>query len=138
ILIEKNIEASTNAIQPDNENLTGKKILIIDDNATNRIILKSQIEKWDFIPTLAESAHQAEELLSHGQEYDMIITDMHMPEMDGLQFSKRVKQNYPNIPILLLSSVGDDAHLKQKDIFYAVLLKPVRHQSLHNYIVAGF
>lgn len=119
----------------DQEYLAGKKVLIVDDNSTNRIILKSQVEKWNLKPTLASSASEAENILSDDRQFDLIITDMHMPDVDGVQFSKSVKQRFPQIPIILLSSVGDDRHLNQKDLFYAVLAKPIRHQSFYNYIL---
>src|SRR5690606_18925028 len=93
------------------QTLKQRKILILDDNATNRTILKAQMLKWRFEPTITSYATEALEVLAQGGDFDLVITDMHMPEMDGLEFSKIVKQRYRHLPILLLSSVGDDNHL---------------------------
>lgn len=109
----------------------GKKVLIVDDNATNLIILKTQLEQWNLTPTLAISGFQALEILSsHADKFDLVITDMQMPDMDGTQFSQRIKAKQPRLPIILLSSVGDETKKKYPDLFNAVLNKPVKQQQL--------
>jgi signal transduction histidine kinase/CheY-like chemotaxis protein/ligand-binding sensor domain-containing protein len=109
----------------------GKKVLIVDDNATNLIILKTQLEQWNLSPTLAISGFQALEILStHADKFDLVITDMQMPDMDGTQFSQRVKVKQPRLPIILLSSVGDETKKKYPELFNAVLNKPVKQQQL--------
>ncbi len=109
----------------------GKKVLIVDDNATNLIILKTQLEQWNLTPTLAISGFQALEILSaHAGKFDLVITDMQMPDMDGTQFSQRIKAKQPRLPIILLSSVGDETKKKYPELFNAVLNKPVKQQQL--------
>lgn len=109
----------------------GKKVLIVDDNATNLVILKTQLEQWNLTPTLAISGIQALDILStQADKFDLVITDMQMPDMDGTQFSQRVKAKQPRLPIILLSSVGDETKKKYPDLFNAVLNKPVKQQQL--------
>lgn len=115
--------------------LEGKRILVVDDNATNRLILKTQLELWKFVPTLAISAEEALNIMSATSAFDLIITDMHMPEMDGIELAKVIKQHHRDIPIMLLSSVGDDRCKLNSELFTAVINKPVREAVLFRQIV---
>ena len=117
--------------------LNGKKILVIDDNPTNRQILKTQLELWKFVPVLAQSGEEALGILSQ-QSFDMVITDMQMPEMDGAQLAKKIREIYPQLPIILLSSIGDERSKKHRTLFNAVLAKPIKHHELNNIIVGQF
>ncbi|MCD9014814.1 response regulator [Parachryseolinea silvisoli] len=108
----------------------GKTVLVIDDNATNLTILKTQLEQWKLAPTLAISARQALEILSNHDEFDLVITDMQMPDMDGTQLSQRIKARHSRLPIILLSSIGDESKKKYPDLFSEVLNKPVKQQQL--------
>lgn len=118
-------------------NLEGKRILIIDDNPTNLKILKKQLELWKFMPVLAESGEEALGILSQ-QQFDMVISDMQMPEMDGAQLAKKIKEVHPQLPIILLSSIGDERNKKYQNLFNHVLSKPVKHHELNNIIISVF
>ncbi|HYF70113.1 MAG TPA: two-component regulator propeller domain-containing protein [Ohtaekwangia sp.] len=115
--------------------LEGKRILVVDDNSTNRLILKTQLELWKFAPTLAVSAEEALGIMSGTPGFDLIITDMHMPEMDGMELAKAIKQHHRGIPIMLLSSVGDDRCKAHPELFTAVINKPVREAVLFRQII---
>ena len=117
--------------------LEGKKILVIDDNPTNRKILASQLQNWKFLPVLAGSGEEALRLLSQ-YEIDMIITDMQMPEMDGTEVAKKIKHTHPLLPIILLSSIGDEHSKRNQNLFNHVLAKPVKHHELNNVIISQF
>ncbi|MCE6988117.1 ATP-binding protein, partial [Dyadobacter sp. CY323] len=108
----------------------GKSVLIVDDNITNLRILQVQMEQWKLVPTLASSGRQALQILQSGQHFDLIISDQQMPEMDGIELAAQIKRDNPEVPIFLLSSVGDDMAKSQKDLFSAILTKPVRHNVL--------
>jgi len=108
----------------------GKRILLVDDNETNLKILKLQMEQWKLTPECASSAEQALGMLSTGSKYDLVITDMQMPEMDGASLSKIIKRNHPSLPIILLSSIGDETKKKFPDLFASILIKPVKQQHL--------
>lgn len=108
----------------------GKQVLIVDDNATNLSILKSQLEIWQLNVTVATSGKQALQLLAQDSNFQLIISDMQMPEMDGVQLAKEIKVKLPTVPIILLSSVGDESKAKYPHLFNAVLTKPAKQQQL--------
>jgi two-component system, sensor histidine kinase and response regulator len=110
--------------------MEGKQILIVDDNLTNRCILKNQLEIWKLVPTLANSGKEALEIIKENMHFDLMLTDMQMPDMDGCQLAEQVKQLYPTLPVILLSSVGDENNKKYKDLFKSILTKPVKHDML--------
>jgi signal transduction histidine kinase/ligand-binding sensor domain-containing protein/DNA-binding response OmpR family regulator len=119
-----------------NVQFEGKKILVIDDNATNRKILKTQLELWKITPVLANSAETALTILSHTQDFDLVLTDMQMPGLDGIELAQRIKQSYANLPVILLSSLGDDRSKAHIGLFSAVLTKPVKQALLLKQISA--
>jgi signal transduction histidine kinase/DNA-binding response OmpR family regulator len=114
----------------------GKKVLVIDDNMTNLTILKGQLEQWMLVPELASSGREALEILSRRQHFDLVITDMQMPDLDGLQLSQQIKAKYA-IPIILLSSIGDESKRKHAGLFSAILNKPVKQQQLSRVVQAA-
>jgi CheY-like chemotaxis protein len=120
------------------QDIAGKRILIIDDIETNRRILKSQLQHINLIPLLASSGKEALDILCSDGNFDMVITDMQMHQMDGIDLARRIKVLYPELPIILLSSVSD-ARIKQyKELFCSVLTKPVKHQELARIIFKEF
>jgi signal transduction histidine kinase/ligand-binding sensor domain-containing protein/DNA-binding response OmpR family regulator len=108
----------------------GKSILVIDDNETNLRIFQAQMEQWKLVPTLAISGKDALQILDSGARFDLVITDQQMPEMDGISLATAIKERFPTLPIFLLSSVGDENRRNFKDLFAAILTKPVKHQQL--------
>ncbi|MEX2514470.1 MAG: response regulator [Cyclobacteriaceae bacterium] len=107
-----------------------KWVLLVDDNPTNLRILHLQLEKLNLNLALAPSAEKALALLNDETEFDLIITDQEMPEMNGVDLSMAIKEKKPQLPIVLLSSIGDDSRKKHPGLFFAILNKPVRHKNL--------
>ncbi|HYC86740.1 MAG TPA: response regulator, partial [Chryseosolibacter sp.] len=122
----------------DFDELRGKNILVVDDNATNLKILKAQLEQWNAIPMLARSGAQALRTLEKNTSYDLVITDMQMPEMDGIALAQNIRQRYPRIPLILLSSLGDERNKAHVGLFSSVLTKPVKHAMLVRHILNVF
>jgi signal transduction histidine kinase/DNA-binding response OmpR family regulator len=114
----------------------GKKVLVIDDNDTNLRILKIQLKKWGIAVTAVTSGKEALEILSQRKDIDLVITDMQMPDMDGVQLSTAIKALYKQIPIILLSSIGNENKKTYPDLFSSVLTKPVKQQQLYQVIAA--
>ncbi|MEO5983986.1 MAG: response regulator, partial [Ferruginibacter sp.] len=110
--------------------MEGKQILVVDDNLTNRCILKNQLELWNLVPTLAESGEEALEILAGSMTFDLLLTDMQMPDMDGCQLAAQVQHLYPKLPIILLSSVGDERNKKYAGLFKSILTKPIKQEML--------
>ncbi len=122
----------------DKAELKGKKVLVVDDNKTNRRILQLQMEHLQLIPLMASSGTEALALLEANATIDLVITDMQMPDMDGLMLSSLIKKRNGHIPIILLSSVGDESQKKYPGLFTAVLTKPVKPLHLEKIILAQF
>ncbi len=123
---------------PPRVHLDGLRVLAVDDNAVNRTILHEHIVGWGMRNGSAESGSRALELLraaaSRGENYDVAILDMQMPEMDGLELSRRIKAD-PTISstrLVLLSSIGDHglAVEGRKAGVDACLTKPARQSEL--------
>jgi CheY-like chemotaxis protein len=112
----------------------GKKVLVVDDNTTNLSILKAQLDLWKLTPVLASSGKQALEILALGETFHLIISDMQMPEMDGVMLAEQIKAKQPKIPIILLSSVGDESKSKYPHLFNSVLTKPIKQAQMHKLI----
>src|SRR6185437_10980276 len=115
----------------------GKKVLIVDDNHTNRIILRTQLEYWNLQPVLAASGVEALNILDADSRFDLILTDMQMPFMDGIRLAQNIRGRYAHIPIILLSSVGDEYKKNYNQLFSAVMTKPIKQQLLYRHILAG-
>jgi len=115
--------------------LENKHILIVDDNNTNLNILKAQLSYWNFIPVLASSGLDALSILSTGSPIDIVISDMSMPEMDGIQLTKKIKRVRPELPVILLTSVDSQQVGPDSALFDVILSKPARHHVLLKCIV---
>ncbi|MDQ6764435.1 MAG: response regulator [Bacteroidota bacterium] len=115
--------------------LRNKRVLVIDDNITNLAILKNQLELWNLVPVLANSGKSGLKILSEDDNIDLILSDMQMPEMDGIQLAINIKKHYGSIPVILLSSVGEDYHHENAKLFTSILNKPVRQHTLSKHIL---
>ena len=120
------------------ELLDGKDVLIVDDNATNRETLQHQLEGWNMRVESASSGPEALGLLGsrarNERPFDVVLLDMNMPEMDGIQLARAIRQseNLNSVPLIMLSSVsaidaGDGRDASDID---AWLTKPVRQARL--------
>ncbi|HUB60786.1 MAG TPA: response regulator, partial [Puia sp.] len=131
------IRADTPAATGDLAAHAGKRLLIVDDNLTNRTILKYQLEQWNLTATLAASGVEALNILAADSRYDLVLTDMQMPFMDGVRLSGTIRERYPQLPIILLSSIGDEYKKNYKDLFSAIMTKPVKQQAMYRHILSG-
>ena len=113
--------------------LEGKRVLVVDDHATNVRVLARQLQLWGLAVGTADSAPAALEWLRQAQEPPhAIITDMHMPGMDGVAFAQAVKAQpqWQGVPLVLLSSGFMPAGDENARLFVARLLKPARQGQL--------
>jgi CheY-like chemotaxis protein len=118
--------------------LEGMRLLIVDDNATNRQILSRQCEIWSIAPTTAASPAEALALLRQRQKFDVAILDMHMPETDGVGLARAIHDltGAKSMPMILLSSLGQsrdhDASSLKAAGFADILAKPIKPSALLN------
>jgi len=92
--------------------LAGARVLIVDDNATNRVILLDQTSAWGMVPTLTSSGQEALDVLDHaarlGEPYDLAVLDLCMPGMDGLELADRISHRRAPRPGAVLLTSGPD------------------------------
>jgi two-component system, sensor histidine kinase and response regulator len=117
--------------------IAGRYVLVVDDNRTNRTILKAQLESWRMVPILAISGNEALDLLAHEQKPDLIITDAQMPDMDGMQMTRIIKNKFPEIPVIMLSSIGSELNGEYAKLFHSILSKPVKQSLLGSHILSA-
>jgi signal transduction histidine kinase/DNA-binding response OmpR family regulator len=112
--------------------LQGKRILVVDDNATNRRILALQAAKWGMAVHDTGAPEQALEVLVR-DSFDLAILDMHMPDMDGATLAARIRKAGHSLPLVLFSSLGSkDA---SDGLFVARLAKPLRQSQFFDTLV---
>jgi signal transduction histidine kinase/CheY-like chemotaxis protein len=124
------------------EILRGVKVLVVDDNSTNRRIMHGMLKRWAMRPTQVEGGEAALVELSAAREagapYGLIVTDMHMPKMDGFSLVERIRQRpeLATATIMMLTSAGHrgDAERCKKLGVAAYLLKPIRQSELREAI----
>lgn len=109
----------------------GIKVLVVDDNKTVRSVLKRQLEQWGFTVIIAQSGKEALAVSAENDDLALVITDMEMPEMNGVELAKAMKKANKKSVVLLLSFVGDEAKKKHPDLFLSVLTKPVKQANLY-------
>ena len=90
--------------------LQGKRVLIVDDNATNRLILSRQVESWHMLAQATAIARRRRwSGCAEGRAFDVAILDMQMPEMDGLTLARSIRQldgAASRLPLIMLTSLG--------------------------------
>jgi CheY-like chemotaxis protein len=124
-------------VQPE---LQGKRVLIVDDNATNRRILSRQVESWDMQPRATALPMEALAWLRQGEHFDIAILDMQMPEMDGLVLAREIRNlrtPTAKLPLVMLTSLGR-SEKEDPDLFAAFLNKPIKPSSLFDALVSIF
>ncbi len=108
--------------------LAGKRILIVDDNATNRSILTLQTQSWGMNPCAFASAQEALAQIEAGVPFDIAILDMQMPEMDGLLLAEQIRhyRNAQTLPLVMFTSLGRREMDTHGVKFAAFLHKPIK------------
>ncbi len=119
-------------IQP--TELQGKRLLIVEDNATHRKILTLQAQSWGMLAHPTESGAEALKLLNLRGHFDLAILDMYMPEMNGLELAQKIREfpEYQQLPLVMLSSLSisrSEIEASQVD-FAATLNKPIKQFQL--------
>ncbi|HEV8190887.1 MAG TPA: response regulator, partial [Ktedonobacterales bacterium] len=117
--------------------LAGKRLLIVDDNATNRRILVTQATSWQMLTRDTGSPLEALGWLRQGEPFDVAILDMHMPEMDGVTLAAEIQSlRVPSsLPLVMLTSLGESREVARgpggKAVeFAAFLTKPIKQSQL--------
>jgi two-component system, sensor histidine kinase and response regulator len=136
---------SRTVVPRDPETLRNMRVLVVDDNATNRQILVKILENWRMKPTTSESGAKAMVTLNEakglGRNFPLILLDAQMPEMDGFALAEYIKRHpdFRAATVMMLSSAGqrgDAARCRELGVS-AYLTKPVRQGELMDAILAA-
>jgi two-component system sensor histidine kinase/response regulator len=120
--------------------LSGLRVLVVDDNATNREILEHQVASWGMDSGSADGGAAALEMLraahASGNGYDVALLDLHMPAMDGLELARAIRGEpaLASLPLVLFTSwaVRGSAEAARQAGISAYLTKPVRQSQLYD------
>ncbi len=115
--------------------LSGKRVLVVDDNATNRRVLALQTAKWSLVPRDTASPAEALRWIDAGETFDLAIVDMHMPDMDGLKLAREIHARRSALPLVLFSSLGRREASDTDGLFSGYLAKPLRQSQLFDTLV---
>jgi signal transduction histidine kinase/CheY-like chemotaxis protein/HPt (histidine-containing phosphotransfer) domain-containing protein len=129
------------AVDGEQPELAGKRVLIVDDNASNRLLLKLQTERWGMRARDTNSPAVALEWIVQGDPFDVALLDYQMPEMDGIALAREIRAvRGAQAPVLiLLSSTGQSLASAHADAgFAAGLSKPLRLSHLRDRLIETF
>jgi CheY-like chemotaxis protein len=120
--------------------LRGKRLLVVDDNATNRRIVSLQSQAWGMLVRATASPQEALAWISHGDPFDLAILDMQMPEMDGQMLANEIRKQRSSqqLPIVLFSSLSSREDALDAQLFVAHLLKPLKPSALYDVMMNVF
>jgi PAS domain S-box-containing protein len=122
-------------VQPD---LRGKRMLIVDDNDTNRRILTLQAQAWGMLSQDTASPTEALNWVRRGVCFDVAVLDMQMPDVDGLSLAIEIRRLEPTLPLVMLTSFGQREQGADEIEFAAFLIKPIKASQLYNVLVTIF
>tara|TARA_R100000027_G_scaffold6290_1_gene5029 strand:- start:2644 stop:5277 length:2634 start_codon:yes stop_codon:yes gene_type:complete len=118
------------------EDLQGLRMMVVDDNETNRDVLTLLLKKWGVASESAGSAGEALKVLEKDNRFDMIVLDMQMPEMDGMGLARKIREisTLQNIPMVMLTSLNGPVVRSELNLvgIEECLQKPVRQDRLYN------
>ena len=106
------------------ENNSSKKILIVDDESEMRIALETTLKREDYQLVCAEDGKQALDLFED-DAFDLVLTDVRMPKLSGLELLRAVKERSPKIPVVMMTAYGtiDNAVEAMKEGAFDYLIK---------------
>jgi CheY-like chemotaxis protein len=117
--------------------LTGRRVLIVDDNATNRRILVAQVTRWGMSARDTDGATAALRLVGSGEHFDVALVDLAMPDVDGYALADQLRESAHGHgrPVIILSAIGHREHGRSSTAIASFLLKPVKPSALHDALV---
>ncbi len=123
------------------ETMHNLRILAIDDNNTNSFILKQYVENWGADIVIENQPQNSIAILKKayekGQGFDVLLLDMQMPDINGLELAAKIKNNpdFTGLKIILLSSISIDKNLDEANHIDLMLNKPIRQSFLYDAIM---
>jgi signal transduction histidine kinase/CheY-like chemotaxis protein len=121
--------------------LIGKRALVVDDNATNRLILRRQLEASGIHARTVASGREALDLIKKEEQFDLAVLDFCLPEMDGVELASAIRglSRGKNLPLIMLSSgINGTPFREQQNLFAAYLSKPIKPRKLMDTLATIF
>lgn len=141
IKANQGVERRTAPLPPLYPQLYGKQVLVVDDNATNRLILERYTRLWNMKSSSFETGTQALLELERSMEngaapYDLALLDMNMPDMDGVMLAETIRSRaaLKNLPLVMITSLGTSQPENLGNLFAAILNKPLKPAQLYDAI----
>jgi PAS domain S-box-containing protein len=115
-----------------------KRILIVDDNATNREIVSRQVRAWGMEPVAVGRPSEALALIDQGEHFDVAALDLLMPEMDGFELAGEIRRRRGgrDLPLVLITSAAGISRSRSAEEFIAQLAKPLKASQLYNALLS--
>ena len=122
----------------------GTRVLIVDDNATNRLILEEMLHNWGMVPIACASSEPAIALLREqsdkGTPFQLVLSDVQMPDVDGFMMAEQIRdsdETFHDVPIIMLTSATrmGDVQDRERLKIAGCIMKPVTQSELFNLIV---
>lgn len=120
------------------QHLEGCRIMVVDDNETNRRILENYLQAWNAEAIIVSNGHDAlhklEDSITQQRPIDLLLLDWFMPQMDGLALAKAIRSDsrHDHTPIVMLTSYGISQEKQQQAGVQAAVTKPVRSITLRD------
>ena len=110
-----------------NNILENKKILLVDDNDFNRMIINIHLKKYNIIIKEAEDGNEAAKILEN-ESFDIMLIDIQMPIYDGIYLIKKIKEMKINTPVIIMTASDESSHT----------IKELREIGIHDFIYKPF
>ncbi|MDP5041571.1 MAG: response regulator, partial [Paraglaciecola sp.] len=106
-------------------------ILVVEDNEINQVVIGAMLATFQLVPIFADSGEQALEKISQ-HDFNLVLMDIHLPGMNGIEASRCIRQQYPTLPIVALSADSFEYEKMKNNhsVFDDFLTKPVEKEAL--------
>ena len=131
--------AAAERADTDLRRLVGRRVLIVDDNPSNRRALEAQTRSWGLEPTLARSGNDAMAAIEREEPFDLALIDLQLRDTDGMSIGERIAKALVSRPpaMILLNEIGEDLEIAGTP-FFAQISKPVRKSTLRETVLEAF
>jgi len=122
----------------DLKDFEGKQVLIVNNNVTAAAILKNQLQEWKLESVVVANGNQALQAAGE-QHFSLVIAEMNLPVMNGVQLAAALKQSFPKLPLILLNTLNDNRYREEKTFTgeITVLSKPLKQHQLFDNILSS-
>lgn len=131
-------KAKSNPLDTVMADISGKKILVAEDNTASRLLMISLLENRKLRCVTAASGKEALQQMKNHRDIELVLTDILTPPEDAIHLARQIKQQYPGTPVILMSGVGNEPAKNHLSLFSSVLAKPVKGHVLDNHLLKAF